>query len=201
MRRILYFVCCICLNVFLIGCGQSKNQMVVRQTTENAVDQIVKEQTKRTENNATSEQIEDIGTTEGDERYISEYEKNDNNTTIQEEVIDYDLTSMSSDMVYSTVYQIMVNPNEYIGKIIRMKGQYYVSKDETTGLCYHCCLIKDATACCANGMEFIWGDGTHLYPDDYPKDGTDIVVQGSFETYTENDAVYCRLVNATLEIE
>ena len=36
--------------------------------------------------------------------------------------VDLDLTSMSGTMVYSEVYNIMSNPDEYIGKTIRMNG-------------------------------------------------------------------------------
>ena len=34
-------------------------------------------------------------------------------------------------------------------------GIYYISKDEATGNTYHFCVIKDALACCAQGLEFV----------------------------------------------
>ena len=39
-------------------------------------------------------------------------------------------------------------------------------------------MIQDATACCAQEMEFTWEDGSHIYPDEYPKDNAEIVVEG-----------------------
>ena len=68
---------------------------------------------------------------------------------------------------------------------------------------YFYCVIQDATACCAQGMEFVWGDGTHIYPEEYPEDNAEIVVEGIFETYREEgeDNLYCRLSDATLQNE
>ena len=44
-------------------------------------------------------------------------------------------------------------------------------------------------ACCAQGLEFVWGDGSHKYPDEYPAEDTEIEVQGTFETYKEKDMI------------
>lgn len=46
------------------------------------------------------------------------------------------------------------------------------------------------------GTGIVWGDGSHIYPDEYPTDGTEVVVDGTFELYMENDSRYCRLANA-----
>lgn len=117
--------------------------------------------------------------------------------------IDYDLTTMGSDMVYATVYQFMVNPNAYVGKTIKIEGTYYASFYEPTQKYYHYCIIKDAMACCSQGLEFVWEDGQHVYPDEYPEEDSNVVVTGIFETYTEegDSNVYCRLKNATLAMQ
>lgn len=117
--------------------------------------------------------------------------------------VDIDLTSMGSDMVYATVYQFMVNPGEYIGKTVKMEGTYYASYYDQIEQYYHYCIIKDAMQCCSQGMEFIWDDGSHVYPDDYPEDGTKIVVTGTFATYREegSDSLYCCLRDSNMVIE
>jgi hypothetical protein len=117
--------------------------------------------------------------------------------------VDYDLTVMNSDMVYATVYQMMMEPEEYEGKIFRMEGSYYTVYSENTKKYYHYCIIRDATACCAQGMEFVWDDGSHVYPDEYPEENADVIVEGTFETYTESgdSNLYCRLKNASMEVE
>ena len=117
--------------------------------------------------------------------------------------VNYDLTEMGSDMVYAIVYQLMQNPEQYIGKTLKIKGQYYPSYYEPTGQYYHYCIIEDATACCSQGLEFVWEDGNHSFPDDYPPESSPIIVTGTYETYQEKDDpnLYCRLTNATLEVE
>lgn len=116
--------------------------------------------------------------------------------------VDYDLMNMNSDMVYVTVYQMVVDPDTYIGKTFRMDGLYCAFYDGSTAKYYHYCLIQDALACCSQGLEFVWDDGSHIYPDEYPEDNTEVVVQGVFETYQEagDPNLYCRLKDASLEV-
>ena len=112
--------------------------------------------------------------------------------------MDVDLTTLSSTMVYAEVYNMLVSPNDYIGKIIRMKGLFAYYEDPQTGNLYFACIIADATACCSQGIEFTLADA-YTYPDDYPELGSEITVVGEFETYTENGYSYCRLANASLD--
>ncbi len=116
--------------------------------------------------------------------------------------VDYDLSVMNKDMVYATVYQMMVDPGQYEGKMIRMKGMYYATYFPEEEQYYYAVIIKDALACCTQGMEFIWGDGTHVYPDEYPEQETEVIVTGRFETYRAgaDDWLYCHLVDSTFEV-
>ena len=74
-----------------------------------------------------------------------------------------------------------------------MSGSFAVAQGEDR--MYYACIIKDATACCTNGIEFIW-DGDHSYPDDYPAAGDDITVVGEFDKYYEDGTLYIQLINA-----
>lgn len=109
------------------------------------------------------------------------------------EGVDVDLTKMSSTMVYSEVLNMQQHSDEYTGKIVRMKGPFNVT--ELDGNRYFACLIKDATACCSTGIEFVWA-GEHSYPDDYPKANTEITVTGTFNVYTEGKSKYLQLKDA-----
>lgn len=106
--------------------------------------------------------------------------------------VDLDLSAMSGTMVYSEVYNIMSSPEDYLGKTIKMNGAFATDDNEI----YYFCIIKDATACCQQGIEFILKDGN--YPNDYPEPGTDITVKGTFEKYMEGDQAYYHLVDAVL---
>ncbi|MPM47297.1 hypothetical protein SDC9_94005 [bioreactor metagenome] len=106
---------------------------------------------------------------------------------------DVDLTNLSSTMVYAEVYNMMVSPLDYVGKTIKMRGQYYASFDMTMQQYYHFVVIEDATACCSQGLEFLW-TGDHAYPEDYPKDETQVEVLGVFELYEEQGQTFCHIV-------
>ncbi len=114
-----------------------------------------------------------------------------------EEGIDIDLTTMSSTMVYSRVYNMMVSPEGYIGKTIKMKGPFAIYYDEAADKYYFACIIQDATACCSQGIEFELG-AEYSYPEDYPEEGEEICVVGVFDVYTEDQYRYATLRNAEL---
>ncbi len=111
--------------------------------------------------------------------------------------IDLDLTKLSSTMVYSEVYNMMASPERYIGSTIKMDGEFALYHDEATDEYYFACVIQDATACCAQGIEFVLTED-YRYPDDYPKPGDEICVVGVFDTYKEGSYTYCTLRNARL---
>ena len=114
--------------------------------------------------------------------------------------VDLDLSVMSGTMVYAQVWNLLSNPDEFLGKVIRMAGYYSYFDDQALGVVYHACIVPDATACCAQGIEFVWAE-EHTWPDEYPEFGTDIVVTGRLEKYEENGVLYLHLVDAELTWE
>ena len=108
--------------------------------------------------------------------------------------VDLDLTLLSSTLVYSEVYNIMTEPEAYVGKTIRMEGQCLSAYYEPTGLTYYSVIIQDATACCAQGIEYVLSDGQS-----YPSDGENATVTGRFESYDEEGTVWYHLVDASVE--
>ncbi len=111
--------------------------------------------------------------------------------------VDVDLTTLSSTMVYSEVLNIMTYPQTYVGKTVKMRGIFSYYHDEQTDQYYFGCIIQDATACCAQGIEFILTDD-YLFPDDYPKEGEIVTVAGEFLIYKENGLDYFTLKNSKL---
>ena len=108
--------------------------------------------------------------------------------------VDLDLTQLSSTMVYSEVYNIMTDPEAYIGMTIRMEGECLSAYYEPTKTTYYSIVVQDATACCAQGIEYVLSDGQS-----YPADGGDATVVGRFESYDEEGTVWYHLVDASLE--
>ena len=66
--------------------------------------------------------------------------------------VDLDLSSMSGNVVYAQVFNIMMSPEEYVGKTIRMSGSLAVEHDLVHNKVYTSCIIQDATAGCAQGI-------------------------------------------------
>ena len=104
-------------------------------------------------------------------------------------VIDLDMSKMSDVLVYSQVINIYESPDEYMGKRVKINGQYYASYFDETALYYHYVVVGDESLCCQVGLEFVW-NGKHTYPDDYPEDTTEIEVVGVFGSYEELGKTY-----------
>lgn len=117
--------------------------------------------------------------------------------------VDVDLTVLSSTMVYSEVYNMLYNdPAHYLGKTVKARGEFSIYQLVTDGVLQpdpvsYACIISDAAACCAEGMEFVL-EGDLTYPDDYPELGAEITVIGEFQSYEENGMTWYHLVNAKM---
>lgn len=182
--------------MFISGCGkQADNGKGIN--SGKTVDKVIESQVKKEEQKKTEESTkEDTQKNDQQNTDTQTPESVQGSVNAPEAAVDVDLSVMDSDMIYATVYQMMSDPEQYVGKTFRIEGKFYVTYDEMTKNQYYYCVIKDATECCAQGLEFVWGDGSHIYPDEYPTDGTEVIVDGTFELYMENDSRYCRLANA-----
>lgn len=110
-------------------------------------------------------------------------------------VYDLDLTQCSATVIYAEVFHMMNEPDDYVGKRIRMKGicATYAYPDHTV----YGCIIADATACCKQGVEFVLADRYRL--EDYPVPGSEIVVSGVFHLYQAGEFTFCNLIDCELE--
>lgn len=182
--------------VLISGCGKRADNGKGINSGE-TVDKVIESQVKKEEQKKTEESTkEDAQKNDQQNTDTQTPESVQGTVNAPEAAVDVDLSVMDSDMIYATVYQMMSDPEQYVGKTFRIEGKFYVTYDEMTKNQYYYCVIKDATECCAQGLEFVWGDGSHIYPDEYPTDGTEVIVDGTFELYMENDSRYCRLANA-----
>ena len=159
-REIILFIA---LIVILTGCN-GKTAAGTKNNKANAVDEVLKQGAGQNDKTAKADTKE--------KTYVNKISYKDSD-------IDIDLTKLNSTMVYSTVNDMMNNYNNYIGKVIRVKGFFSPVYYEPTKQYYYSVIVPDATACCANGLEFIWEDGMHIFPDEYPDEGEEIVVTGN----------------------
>ena len=202
-KKLLSISVMVAIVLSVAACGNSGNGPRSATSGNKTVSDLIEERIAA-EDSASEESAISV------ESVISESPAADEETTIAEESesllktseaasdVDLDLTILSKTMVYSEVYNIMVSPEDYVGKIIRMNGIYNTFIDEATGIRYFYCIIQDATACCAQGIEFVLTDD-YKFPDDYPENGDIATVVGRFDTYMEGEYMYCTLRDAVLE--
>ena len=90
--------------------------------------------------------------------------------------IDFDLSEMNSDLVYASVFQMMIDPDTFANKVIKMRGNFvtYPSSTIAGGKTY-AVIISDALACCKQGIEFHYDFGGKE-----PKDGDIVTVTGTY---------------------
>ena len=104
-----------------------------------------------------------------------------------------DLTKLSSTMVYSELANIVSAPDDYLGKTLKMCGTFSSFHSDQTNLTYYSCNVSDVTACCNLGLEFVLRDGY-----DYPEEGAEICIVGTFSSYQEGAQTYFTLLDAAL---
>ncbi|MBQ3841717.1 MAG: hypothetical protein II820_03385 [Ruminiclostridium sp.] len=105
------------------------------------------------------------------------------------EPVDLDMTQMSATMIYSVIYDMMINPGDYYGKSMIVDGYFDTMYSDEFQTRYYFVVVPDATACCVQGLEFKLPD-EKTYPDDYPEVRDDIRVRGELDCYEEAGQTY-----------
>ena len=112
---------------------------------------------------------------------------------------DIDLSRMSGTMVYGQVYQMVMYPQKYIGKYIKMKGVFSSYYDDESKRRFYGCVIQDALACCSQGLAFELAK-PRKFPKEYPAEGAEIMITGYFDYLEEEDgASYPIVRNAEMQ--
>lgn len=193
MKKTMCVLLALSIMMILTGCG-NETAAKPQASSGNTVSSVMQQQMEQSNTKQVSET----------QQPAQQGNNASKNATAVPAKVDVDLTKLSSTMVYSEVYNMMAAPEDYIGKTVRMSGQFalYQATDANgqpvPDQIYFACVIADATACCQQGLEFILS-GDAKYPNDYPELGTFITVVGEFQTYMEGDYQYCHLVDSLLE--
>ncbi|MCR5823716.1 MAG: hypothetical protein K6G60_04720 [Lachnospiraceae bacterium] len=209
MRKRIIFVLIIVALFLITACGNSGDRVKSRSGKTNTVDDVLlkmmeEENRKKNNNNEEIYYDKETGTVPTGKQSglnhnapLPEDAELPAEAVNTEEGYDIDLTRMSATLVYSTVYDMMVYPEKYVGKKVKMTGISSSLHDEDRDIYYYACIIMDATACCSQGIEFVLTED-YACPGDYPSDGETCTVGGTFDTYWEGNYIYCTLRNAKL---
>ena len=190
MKRLFCLLLAACMTVSLCACGKGSEKDAGNDTPSSDV-----EVSAPTESIPTPKEQE----TPDEQQTPEEPEQ----TQTSADGVEVDLTVLSSTMVYAEVYNILYNdPESYLGKTVRARGEFSIYQLVVDGVLQpdpvaYACIIADAAACCAEGMEFVLKDDL-AYPDDYPEPGAEITVVGEFQAYEENGMTGYHLINARL---
>ena len=190
MKRLFCLLLAVCMMVSLCACGKGSEKDAGNDTSSS--------------NEKSSASAESIPTPKEQETPDEQQTPEEpEQTQTSADGVEVDLTVLSSTMVYSEVYNMLYNdPAHYLGKTVKARGTFSIYQLVTDGVLQpdpvaYACIIADATACCAEGMEFV-PEGDLTYPDDYPELGAEIIVIGEFQSYEENGMTWYHLVNARL---
>lgn len=178
MKKIVCVIISIVTLIVFASCGNASDNKATQKNTGKSISDILSERMNET----TAEE-----TVKAPETETKPAEKTP---------VDVDLTELSSTMVYSEVYNMVYSPETYEGKHVRMSGRFTYAEGDNRY--YFACIISDATACCAQGIEFVLKD-EKKFPDEYPITGALITVSGIFDTYYEGENRYCQLIDAVME--
>ncbi len=111
--------------------------------------------------------------------------------------IDLDLTKQSATMIYAQVFNMMLDPASFDGKVIKLNGACAIYHDEGLNKDFYACIVMDATACCAQGLEFVLSD--QYKKSQYPTANQEITITGLFQTYQINGLDSFHLINTIME--
>lgn len=186
MKKLICFSLALTLLFALSGCDETQTASKGAVSKSGTVSQLMEDAAKDTD------AVELVPTPPAEMKPVAQEPLPEH--TASEDGIDVDLTRMSSTMVYAEVSNMMYCPDDYVGKIVRMQGQNINSYYDVTDQTYHSVLIADATACCAQGLEYVLADAGASYPES----DAEVTVTGEFELYEELGMMYCRLKDATI---
>ena len=135
MKKKIYALTGITILAILVGCGNSSETTASRNNNGSAVEEVLAAGMEEYESEGDlydpSAGLPGDDLSEDDETVSGAGEKPV--STASAEGVDVDLTALSSTMVYSEVYNMMMSPNDYIGKVVKMQGTYLYVYDSTTG--------------------------------------------------------------------
>ena len=193
MKKILACIICLTLAFGVTACGKASDK------DSNGDTKIISDAKNKQENSKSNTKKEvskkEVAGDAGKGKSSKSKSKTNSNK------IDVDLNNLNANVVYSQVFLMMTEPDKFIGKRIRMSGQFNVYAAEEgnpSGVTeYYAIIIADAQACCQQGIEFVWPG--HTYPEGFPEVKSNASVTGIFEVYEENGKKYCRLVADSVE--
>jgi hypothetical protein len=101
------------------------------------------------------------------------------NAVSEEPVVD--LTALGSVMRFAEITNINNNPDDYLGRVIRVGGLYVNFFDQEANQYYHFVIIMDEGGCCTQGFQFRVAKGASS-PESFIEEMTEIEIVGIYQS-------------------
>ncbi len=101
----------------------------------------------------------------------------DDVTKEADSTVDYDITALSSTMVYGQMADLMYNPDSYTDKTFKITGVLEILSHEDLPEDIYVLVIYDALGCCPQGIEIRFSDIATV-----PEVNTEITIIGTAQT-------------------
>lgn len=111
-----------------------------------------------------------------------------------------DLTAMGRTMVFAAVHDMKQNPERYLGRSVKMKGQFAIiqgvddkGQPDPDKIFYNCVIPMAISS-----LEFNVADELY-YPEDFPDLEAPVTVEGVFEKYEDGGKTYYRVGKSKID--
>lgn len=196
MKKVIYQSLCVLLTLSLTACGQAQTNpsanKVGASPNTSSVSAVLEQKTKEAEQASPSSNPP--ASPEPDSETVPEPSsqppaKSKPNNRLKPDgtydKIDLDLSQFSETLVLAELTNMMIMPEDYEGKVIRIKGHFsHYTQPKTKEIC-HLVFLMDATACCGQVLDFVLHD-PNAHPENEIEQDSEITVTGLFEIYEEN---------------
>ena len=106
--------------------------------------------------------------------------------------LDFDLSKMNPNMVYALIFDLMMDSEKYEGKTFKLKGDFFTTTGPQGNPVY-AVIIKDAQACCQQGIEFKYDFGGKI-----PETSRQVTVTGKYVITEIEEGIQYNYVKASL---
>lgn len=131
----------------------------------------------------------------------------DQTSTAKQTSVDIDLTKFNANILYAEIYNMGLSPEDYKGKVLKLTGEFahFPKEVDKNGIPtsdeeIYVCMINDAMACCAIGIEFIPEKESSFWTN-FPEDGSKITITGLCDIFLDESGWFTiiQLNNAAVE--
>lgn len=123
----------------------------------------------------------------------------DGNVASEEVAVDVDLAALSPLIRFAEIENISMRPEDYLGKTIKVSGQYMSFHSGETGNYYHFVIIMDEGGCCSQGFQFRVGEEFES-PESFIEEMEEIELVGVYQSIEEGERVVYYLAIKELSV-